>query len=99
MAPNQTAPARTCAAATIPRTSCIDEVLSARQLLLDKAAPDFIGLPNRMQISFGFRMGSALMQDAVKKHERRNAFVRGTMNKYMTVVERVHHSTKSAKIL
>jgi hypothetical protein len=69
------------------------------ELVLDKANPHLIRLPNRVQVALRFGSGDALVQDAVKKYEGRDALVRGTMNKYATVVERVHDPAKSAEIL
>ena len=69
------------------------------KLALDQAAPDFIRLPDGMEVSLGVGAGGVLAQDTVKKHESGDALVGGAMNEDPAVGERVHDAAKGAEIL
>src|SRR5262249_22009728 len=73
--------------------------ISTLQLASDKTTPHFVGLPNRVQVTLGLGRGNTLMQHSVKKYERRNTLVRGTMNKDAPTGQSIHHPTKGSKIL
>ena len=49
------------------------------ELRLDESTPHVVGLPNRVQVAFGVGESNALTQDAIKKHERRDALVGGAL--------------------
>src|ERR1051326_4993643 len=69
------------------------------KLFPDKPAPDFVGLPDRVQVALGLGDGSALMEDSVKENKHRDALVGRAMNEHAPVLESLHHTAKGAEIL
>ena len=74
-------------------------VLIIRQLIPDKTTPYLVWLPNRVQVTLCLGLRNALMQNPVKKHERRNPHVGGAMDKHLPPIESLHHPVKSTEIL
>src|SRR5712671_3027954 len=71
----------------------------ALELFSNETTPHFVRLPNRVQIPLRFGNGDALIQYAIKKHERRDPHVGRAMHKHPPLIERLHHSTESSEIL
>lgn len=71
----------------------------ASKLRPNKTPPHFIRLPDRVQIPFRLGDGEALVQHAMKKHERGDTLIGRAVNKHTLSVKRRHHPTKNCEIL
>lgn len=69
------------------------------QLVLDELGPDFVGLPDGVEVALGFGGRNAFEEHTVKEHKCGDAHVGGAVNEDGAVIECLNDSIESAKVL
>ena len=68
------------------------------KLFLNKSAPDFIRLPDGVQIFFRLDCRNSFFQNSIKKHESGHSHVHRAMHEDRSLLERLHYACKCLKI-
>ena len=69
------------------------------QVILDELGPDFVGLPNGVEVALSFRGGNIFEEDAIKKNKGGHAFVCGAVNEDAAVIEGIHNAAEGPEVL
>ncbi len=69
------------------------------QLVANEAAPNFIGLPDSMEVMLSFGGREIFEEDAVKEQEGGDAHIGGAMNEDRAVIKSRHNAAEGAEVL